>query len=116
MGFIHVLTTHKYFIFILLLFQIYLSLQSKLNQILLYDNINNGERGPPDDIFKRYEELVKSTKALEEKIDIIQLLLNEIYINDLSHRKKIIYLSLQASNFSFKSISEIGMDFFWHLK
>ena len=69
MGFIYVITTHKYFMFILLLFQIYLSLQSKLNQILLYDNINNGEREPPDDIFKRYEELMKSTKALEEKID-----------------------------------------------
>ena len=59
MGFIYIITTHKYFIFILLLFQIYLSLQSKLNQILLYDNMNNGERGPPDDIFKRYEELSK---------------------------------------------------------
>ena len=72
MDFIYVITRHKYFVFTLLLFQIYLSLQSKKDQILIYDKINNGQRGPSDNIFKRYEELVKSTKALQENIDNLQ--------------------------------------------
>ena len=69
MGFIYVITKHKYFLFILLLFQIYLSKQSKKNQILLSDGINNNIKPFPEDIYKKYEELIKNQKVLGNKIE-----------------------------------------------
>ena len=72
MGFSHVISKHKYFLFILLLFQNYLSKQTKINKILLNNEINNDKNPPPEDIVKRYEELLKNQKILENKVEDIR--------------------------------------------
>ena len=67
-----IIKKHKYFIYILLLFQIYLSKQSKKKNILLNVFQNNTEREFPEDIFKRFEELVNKQKKLINDIEDIK--------------------------------------------
>ena len=65
----YIIKNHKFLIPILLLYQIFLSKQSKINPILSNEIENKLYKGVPhEDLYKKYEELVQNQKIMEKNI------------------------------------------------
>ena len=79
MNNLYIKTNYQFLIHILLLFQIFLSKQSKINPILSNKPYKEMLR---DELYKKYEELLEKQKLMEKNI---YLFIKHLYLNKICH-------------------------------